>query len=746
MRKRLLAMLVALVAMPAVLVGTPAVASPAEEYNGPYFGEDNFPPGCIRDMSSDDLCHHMRTGLNALDSPVIDVLILVPVSPTAERDMRIMRQAIEMWDGGIDYLARQMGLDWLADGVEFHITVDQIDLSSGQGGELTTYPLVDPEIVVIATNPVGGIGIGVDPVDFVFTDEDLVPCHNVENPFDFEHWENLPGFDSHHDGRRSGTYVEDCGGAGGNICVAVNGAIDPAPEQVDFFGLFDLVAHEVGHCLTIGHVGDGAEGDWGVVPTNDIMAYSQDPPDLTKCVSTLDVEGFALRMSRYLDVNDDKAFDGHDLLLANDQIGQGGHAFQVQHPNDHLYASSTGSPLDCPQPDLGLVPGERTDWTPTPEASVESVLTVTSPDDGAVADDGVFQVTGTAEKRRLGQDGEPTESFGSDEDAHDDASSPITEILRLNVEATAEHVQAVITLEDLWPRTDVASPTSYSVLIDGRRYDSFVRYPVDANPMTWDNGAGAYMPAGTSTWDLAAKTVTFTIPLDHLVAVGIEAPYFVSSRSNVGSLLTQVADDYAPDQGEKGIGVAGAARVVDLGPPGASVGDGTKTVNFEHDGGNTFYPEQSTLGVTTMLGLDLSHEFPLIVTEASDVALTLTWTDAVGGADLDLYVTGAADSGTQGATGKPEETVYLSDVIGDLDILVEPFLVTDPLDGSTYTLTAEVTPLDGSGAPDDCQDATGDGTDGCPVATEHVRIYVDGAVVGSQAIDTAYGSGDFAIT
>ncbi|HUF31668.1 MAG TPA: thrombospondin type 3 repeat-containing protein, partial [Acidimicrobiales bacterium] len=46
----------------------------------------------------------------------------------------------------------------------------------------------------------------------------------------------------------------------------------------------------------------------------------------------------------------------------------------------------------------------------------------------------------------------------------------------------------------------------------------------------------------------------------------------------------------------------------------------------------------------------------------------------------------------------------------------------------------------------DCQDATGDGTDGCPVATEHVRIYVDGAVVGSQAIDTAYGSGDFAIT
>ena len=49
----------------------------------------------------------------------------------------------------------------------------------------------------------------------VFTDENLVPCHNVQNPFDFEYWENLPGFDSHHESR-TGTYVEDCGGAGGN--------------------------------------------------------------------------------------------------------------------------------------------------------------------------------------------------------------------------------------------------------------------------------------------------------------------------------------------------------------------------------------------------------------------------------------------------------------------------------------------------------------------------------------------------
>lgn len=215
MRKRSIAVLVSLlialvVAVPTVLVKPAAVASPGEQYSGPYFGENNFPPGCIRDMSADNpenVCYHMRTGLNALDSPQIDVLVMVPVSPTAERDMRIMRQSIEMWEGGIDYLADEMGLDWLSDGVDFHVTVDYIDPTGGEGGEFTTYPIVDPEIVVIATNPAGGIGIGIgiDPINAVFMNEEGVPCHVVENPLDFEYWENVPGFDSHHGSRASTT-------------------------------------------------------------------------------------------------------------------------------------------------------------------------------------------------------------------------------------------------------------------------------------------------------------------------------------------------------------------------------------------------------------------------------------------------------------------------------------------------------------------------------------------------------------
>jgi hypothetical protein len=376
---------------------SPVKASPAEQYSGTHFGAGNLPAGCENDVLVGDLtltpipqtqvldpkaannvCHHMRTDMNALDSPQIDVLVMLPLTPAVERDMRIMRQAVEMWEGGIDYLAPQMGMQWMADGVDFHVTVDYFDPVGGNGGEFTTEPVVDPEIVVIgALNPVGVTGIGIDPVANTFVNPNgPLPCLPVDNPFDIEQWEALPGFNDHHQ-ERSGTYNEDCGDtdggqSGGNVCFAVNTALDPAPGTVELASLFDLVAHEFGHCLTVGHVGDGAEGWWAATPTNDIMAYHSDPPGINKCVSTLDVEGLATVMSRYLDVDGD-GVAGNNPLVANDQAGQGGNPFQVQHPRDHLYASSTGAPLDCPQPDLGLVPGEPTDWTPTPVAGTGTI-------------------------------------------------------------------------------------------------------------------------------------------------------------------------------------------------------------------------------------------------------------------------------------------------------------------------------------------------------------------------------------
>ncbi|MEK6975122.1 MAG: hypothetical protein AABY18_02120 [Candidatus Thermoplasmatota archaeon] len=367
------------------LLATPAGAESTVDVAlrfAPEEGMDWVQPGCTTFDVEDNPCHQIATMMNGLDSPKIDVLILVPAGPFAERDMRIMRQSVEMWADGVTFLAGDMGLQWMADGVEFHIFME-MPSATGQGeSEFTTYPIVDPEIVVVATNPVGGIGIGIDPLDFagiIFGEgAGQGPCHGVANPFDMALWENLPGFDSHHGGR-GGTYTEDCGGAGGNICFSVNGAVDPATSVIDFFQLYDLVSHETGHCLTLGHVGDGAEGAWSSVPTNDIMAYSADPPGLSKCVSTLDVEGLAVAMSRYLDVNGDGVVNSDDYVHANDAVGQGDRPFQIQHPDNHHYASPTRKAIDCPQPDMGPVPlSEVVNFTPLsplrPQLAIQGLL------------------------------------------------------------------------------------------------------------------------------------------------------------------------------------------------------------------------------------------------------------------------------------------------------------------------------------------------------------------------------------
>ncbi|MBD3947088.1 thrombospondin type 3 repeat-containing protein [Nocardioides ganghwensis] len=751
-------------AAPATISTAPAQASPADDYVGPYFGDGNLPPGCIKDMSRDNpdnICFHGKLGLNALDSPQVDVAILVPASPTAERDMRIMRQAVKSWEGGIDYLSDEMGLDWLEEGVDFHVTVDEIDLTGDNGGELTTYPLVDPEIVVIATNPVGGIGIGVDPVylgaELGIVDEDGVPCTNIENPFDMEAWEMIPGFNSHHE-TRGGTYVEDCGGQGGNVCFSVNGAIDPVPGRTDVFSLYDLVLHETGHCLTLGHVGDGAEGEWGPVPTTDIMAYSADPAGQNKCVSTLNVEAFATRMSNYLDVDGDGQVTEADRLEPNDVSGDGANPFQVQHPDDHLYASSTGSVWDCPQPDLGLVPGDPVDFSPEPAETSTPSLTVSTPAHGAETADGQVQVAGTVE--RLATDAEPTSTSVAHDDGLGDSLSPVTDISHLQVEVTDLDVVATVKVEELWP-DGVPGAAKYGVSIDGREIESTVPDPrTPGDVVTYDHSMETYLPSDWSEWDAAAGTVTFRIPRSYLASAKVTAPYDVFALTSYRSpshMWTLVADDRAPDRG--GIGVAAPAGAQGAAGTGSSTEGGSGTTSgssllnpvvLERPGGNTFMVTDSTLGATGGPG----HTFSLPVPETSTVELLMSWPDA---SDLDMRVTGAA-SGSAATAGQPERLV-LEDVQGTLEIAVDPYLVVG-VPSTTYTLQATIVPsgpvdgetpvdTDGDGVADGddaCPDVPAAGTSGCPVPSdETVTVYVDGVEVGSQDVESSNGPDAFAI-
>lgn len=675
--------------------------------------------------------------------------------------MRIMRQVVEMWDGGIDHLADEMGMPWLRE-VEFRITVDAV-------GNVNTYPVYDPEIVIVASNPVGGIGIGIDPTQFLnelqVYDTDGVPCTGVENPFDFASWSALPGFDSHH-GEREGVYVEDCGGAGGNVCFAINGAIDPLPGVTDVFGIFDLISHEFGHCLTLGHVGDGAEGAWGAVPTNDIMSYSEDPPGRSKCVSTLDVEGFALRMSNYLDRNGDGKVNDRDVLEANDVPGDGRNSFQVQSPSDHLYASSTGAPMDCPQPDLGLLPGTPVDWSPTPVVSSRPRLDVRTSGRGdrtVVGGSVRFEPKGPR----------PTKSTGSADDPAGDSVSPFNDVRALTARVTTTKLEAYVGVAQLWPTTQVTSVAGYSVVVNGHRFDSFVPAG-ETEVMTWDNGREVYLPR-SSSWDTATGTVRFTLSRRYLEQFGIEAPYFVSAQANAQNGKRMVfVDDTAPEDGGT-IGVTGPhlkpvkESSLAFEPP---LGTRPYTVTFEQQGGNSFGATSTNAGESLVAD---NVPFAMEVRSPSKVEVTLDWDDEAS--DLDLSVGQQGGDATRGSGSKPE-TVTLEKVQGLLDLEVMPFFVGPA--GATYTLTATVTPLgkdsDGDGltdpgdqcpqqrgpAPTGCPDGDRDGvpdksdecagqagtrTDGCPTpATEWIKVYVDGDLVRTQRVDRVLGVGTFRLT
>ena len=210
-----------------------AGASPAEEYTGTHFGDGNMPPGCEHESFvnyENNACHHMRTGLNALDSPQVDVLIMVPVvADRRARHARSCARPSRCGKAGIALPRRRWDWTGSAEGMHFHVTVDVVDLRRSDGGEFTTYPIVDPEIVVIATNPVGGVGIGVDPArQFLGETRPVGPArrravHRLQNPFDFDAWAGAARL-RQPPRERVGTYVEDCGGAGGNICFAINAA------------------------------------------------------------------------------------------------------------------------------------------------------------------------------------------------------------------------------------------------------------------------------------------------------------------------------------------------------------------------------------------------------------------------------------------------------------------------------------------------------------------------------------------
>ena len=714
MHKRLLLRLILALGL-ALSFAYPALGSPSESYARPHFGNGNLPAGCIVDrdpLNPDNQCYHMKVGLNALDSPKVDVDVLIPVSPAAERDMRVANQAVQMWDDGLHYLASQMGLPWLVKGFEMNVRTHDV-LLKPDGTFEKPLNLVDPEIVVVVSNPVGGIGIGIDPSYFAgelgIVDDSGVPCTDVGNPFSMKAWKAKKGFQQH-GGEPGGIYVEDCGGdsVGGNVCFAVNGAVDPVTGASDFFPLFDLVSHEFGHCLTLGHVGDGADGPWGPTPTNDIMAYSTDPPLINKCVSSLDVEGFAIRMSRYLDVNGDGKVDAADRIKPNDVEGDGANSFQVQNPADHHYASSTGDPGDCPQPDQSLVPLAEGDFMPKPVATTRPRLALRS----ISTDGGRLRVAGTATRVPIAA--QPTARSASLEDTSGDSYSPITDLQGLEVRTTRTLVEATMEVGRVWPVTDGTSLVAYSLTIDGRRLDSFIPTgSTGGKVMVLDNGTGYPLPAGTATWDTSANTVTFKVRRDYLDDQQIRAPYNIYAVTGYHTRTNDwvANDDLAPNKANLDLAAPALGPETRDAPRATRV---TRTTTKAASG--SFVPSDSTLGVGLVSAVDNRDYVTLPIKQQSSALVTLKWS---GDSSLALTVGGGSSQKVIKTKDPNTVKVLVPWARRNLTATVDPQEVLDPTD---YTLTVTRTTLvgdrDGDRVPnvaDDCPRAKGPSlAAGCP--------------------------------
>lgn len=774
-------------------------AFPAQAAHGGtdlHYGVGNLPVGCTGESTGStphftDGCYHMRTDLNYLDTPVIDVLLVPPASPHAERDLRLMRQAIEMWDAGVHDLAPQLDMDWLAEGVEFNILVDD--------GELTTHPAWDPEIIVVAADPVvaGVQGIGIDPLGL------SGPCKGANPLASLEAWEEIPGFDSHHDGH-SGTYVEECQG-GGTTCYAVNLAIDPVPGVADDvlgMNMFDLVAHEVGHCLSVGHVGDAGDHTAETVPRPDIMSYTPQPH--FKCVSSLDVEAFAIRMSELL-------LD--EPLAANHADGPGG-KFQIQHPDDHFYASATGLPQDCPQPTPGLDQvGASADFTPEGDPGRElPEVDITSHEDGEHVTAGPVTIDGTVYEPDAGDDTDgdgvadaedncpeatnPAQADG-DEDGIGDACDPWDGPFPV---PDGQIAGGITIFSDLNP---AAAHNELLTLATGAAGDPKPKFlagePVTLHSrFTTDSTGLVEITKSTFTWTIWDEegTIVAQVPCttsydnDTLGGTAFDCDGPTTMPTEPGVYYTSaklddtphwITDDPVEDLDHPGLKGFEVLPVPAPGVPSAPAAQTTRTVSFEDDGDpvNTFYTEESTFGVLTATPLDTSEYFTLAIEATSDVEIYLNWSSGVGGDDLDLYITGAAtnSSGDFNTLTGPTEQASLEGVEpGDLTLQVDPYQINDAVSGATYTLEVTIVAQEGGdpGIIDTDGDGVEDSLDACPATEagaevdadgcsdaqlrERVEIAVDGTVVAtelvdgvggdtfSQAIDLSEASGEVDVT
>jgi hypothetical protein len=189
-----------------------------------------------------------------VDTPNVDVLIVPPASGLPLSDLAAIQQSVAAWEDGINAMAPA----WLASGLDIHAYTLGVDTPPQSA-------LSDPEIIIATANhdPFVLFGIG-EQVPFSVC-RDQVAADHVH-----------PG---------ATLKMMRCDD-GGMQCIVLNTnwLLGSAHD------MYDLNAHEFGHCLGLGHVGDALDFDAKTVPVHDIMSY-QTTPSQVHCVSSLNIQG-----------------------------------------------------------------------------------------------------------------------------------------------------------------------------------------------------------------------------------------------------------------------------------------------------------------------------------------------------------------------------------------------------------------------------------------------------------------------
>jgi hypothetical protein len=226
-----------------------------------------------------DYCYHQGVWYSP-DTAQFDVLILPQASPYALRDTQLAEQSVEMWDAGI----HSLGASWLSG-----LNIDTYVVGHEP---VPARALADPEVIVVIStevNPFVLFGVAVQhPLNF---------CHGLglstgQKVLPSTAWTDLRGFHQH-PGASYGSFAASCNG-GGKMCYVVNTNFLWLPDDQDRHSMYDLISHEVGHCLTLGHVGDAdteSTDDSIAYPDQDIMSYENDglTSPTMHCVSNLNV-------------------------------------------------------------------------------------------------------------------------------------------------------------------------------------------------------------------------------------------------------------------------------------------------------------------------------------------------------------------------------------------------------------------------------------------------------------------------